>query len=78
MVVDKNQGGGIMFDSTLDNLAGRHRATIYRAFREVNGVNNLVLAVKVDNNNLVNRVIHGLKLNVKISIINNFLGYMGQ
>ena len=47
--MDKNQGGGIMFNGTFDNLAGGNGAAVYRAFKEVSGLNNLVLAIEINN-----------------------------
>jgi hypothetical protein len=45
VVVNKNEGGGIIFKSAFGNLAGGDSTAIYGAFKKINYFNNLILAV---------------------------------
>ena len=46
--MDKEQGDSIMFNGAFHDLTRRYNAAIYRSFKEVNSVNNLVLAVQIN------------------------------
>ena len=47
--MNEYQRGGIEFYSSFDNLTGGNRTGVHRARGEVNGIDNLVLTVEVDN-----------------------------
>jgi len=47
--MDKNQGDSIIFNSSYYNLPMGNQTPIYRSCKKVSGVNNLVLAVQIDN-----------------------------
>ena len=46
--MDKNQGDGFIFNGAFYDLTAGDSSTIYSSRKEVNGVNNLVLAIQVD------------------------------
>ncbi|MBA7708070.1 hypothetical protein ES703_116957 [subsurface metagenome] len=59
--MDKNNGDGVIFEGACYHLAGGNGATVYRSLKEVNGINNLVLAIEVnDLEHLFLEVAHGV------------------
>ena len=48
VVMDKNQGNRIVTQGTLNTLTRVNNADIYRTFKKVSNINNLVLTVEID------------------------------
>ena len=44
----KDQGDGIILKGTLDNLTRVNNTEINRTFEEIGNINNLILAVEID------------------------------